>query len=184
MWKKLLFLAFLGLDPACAQTVLQAGPNAPGHAPMYNGAFGQDQAVIQDSGPASGGGTGVGLSELGLTVQGTGTPPYANAGTGPSGTNWCDYDAPITNPTGYHFICFSPNAQSGESIIGGAGGTATNIPLQLIGTPVAIIGTLGLTAATWTDTQTCVAGQISVDASFIYVCTATNVVKRVALSSF
>jgi hypothetical protein len=45
-------------------------------------------------------------------------------------------------------------------------------------------GTLGVPQATWADNQTCTAGQISVDASFIYVCTATNTVKRAALSSF
>jgi hypothetical protein len=50
--------------------------------------------------------------------------------------------------------------------------------------PVNIANTLGLTAATWADNHTCTAGQISVDAGFIYVCTATNTVKRVALSSF
>lgn len=44
--------------------------------------------------------------------------------------------------------------------------------------------TFGLTAATWTDTQTCTAGQISVDAGFIYVCTATNTVKRATLATF
>lgn len=45
-------------------------------------------------------------------------------------------------------------------------------------------GTLGIPQATWADNQTCAVGQISVDASFIYVCTATNTVKRAALSSF
>jgi len=44
--------------------------------------------------------------------------------------------------------------------------------------------TLGLTPATWTDTQTCTVGWISVDANFVYVCTATNTVKRAALSTF
>ena len=50
--------------------------------------------------------------------------------------------------------------------------------------PVNIANTLGLTAATWADNHTCTAGQISVDASFIYVCTATNTVKRATLSTF
>jgi hypothetical protein len=52
------------------------------------------------------------------------------------------------------------------------------------GSPVTMGGTLGIPQATWTDTQTCAAGQISVDASFIYACTAANTVKRAALSSF
>lgn len=41
-----------------------------------------------------------------------------------------------------------------------------------------------ITPQTWTDTQTCSAGQISVDSGFIYVCTATNTVERAALSAF
>jgi hypothetical protein len=47
-----------------------------------------------------------------------------------------------------------------------------------------VTGVFGIPQATWTDTQTCTAGQISVDASDIYVCTATNTVKRAALSTF
>jgi hypothetical protein len=40
----------------------------------------------------------------------------------------------------------------------------------------------GLT--TWIDTQTCTAGQHTWDANYLYVCTATNTVKRAALSTF
>lgn len=163
MWKKLLFPIFLGLGPVWGQTVLQAGPSAPGHAPMYVGAFGQDQVIIQDSGPASGGGIGVGLSELGLTVQGTGTPPYANAGSGPFGANLCDYDAPINNPTGYHFICFSPNSQGGAAVIAGAAGGASPLPLNVIINGVIIpfvsgTGTVTNVAETFTGGIISVAG--------------------------
>ena len=57
--------------------------------------------------------------------------------------------------------------------------------LQLGGeATVQIQNTLGLTQATWADNQTCKAGQISVDATYIYVCTATNTVKRATLSTF
>jgi hypothetical protein len=121
-------------SPALAQqALLQAGPWDGSHVPMYVGPGGNfGQPILQDSGPAAGGAAGVGLSELGLTVQGTGTPPYANAGTGPFGANVCDYDAPKTNATGYHYICLSPNAQGGESIIAGAGGAAAQLPLQFI----------------------------------------------------
>jgi hypothetical protein len=112
--------------PALGQSaVLQGGPWQPGHAPMYVGR-GSSQPVVQDSGPASGGAVGVGLSELGITARGTGTPPYVGQGTGPFGTNFCDYDAPTTNATGYHFLCFSANAQGGGGMIAyGAGGVAT-----------------------------------------------------------
>jgi hypothetical protein len=130
LWR--ILLVILLAWPASAQTILQSGPIAPGRTPMYVGIVGQSQAVLQDSGPASGGDVGVGLSELGLTVQGTGTPPYANAGSGPYGANLCDYDAPITNPTGYHYICLSPNSLGGESVVAGFGGTATPLPLQFI----------------------------------------------------
>lgn len=112
-------------------TLLQGGTWTPGHAPMYVGQGGS-QAVVQDSGPAGGGAVGVGLNEILAVARGTGTPPYVAQGTGPYGTNICDYDAPITNATGYHYLCFSPNSQGGGLIAYGAGGTATALPLNLI----------------------------------------------------
>lgn len=115
-------LSILAALPALAQgTIQQAGPLTPGHTleAITNG-------VVMDSGPAGGGGVGVGLSELLLTARGTGTPPYVGMGSGPYGTNDCDYDAPITNPTGYHFLCLSANALgSGGLIAYGSGGGAT-----------------------------------------------------------
>jgi hypothetical protein len=110
--------------------ILQAGPVVPGHVPMYINGYSQ-QPIATDSGPAAGGPPGTGLGELGLTARGTGTPPYANAGTGPFGTNFCDYDAPTTNATGYHYICWSPNALGGGLIAYGAGGLATAEALQI-----------------------------------------------------
>lgn len=107
--------------------VLQGGPVAPGRAPMYVGSG--PQAIVQDSGPAGGGGIGLGLAEQLLTVRGVGTAPYANAGSGPLGSNWCDYDAPTTNVTGYHFLCLSPNAQGGGLVAYGAAGAASQLPL-------------------------------------------------------
>ncbi|MBB3453889.1 hypothetical protein FHT86_002145 [Rhizobium sp. BK313] len=113
------------------QAILQGGPWTPGHAPMYVGA-GSSQPIVQDSGPAGGGPAGVGLSELGLAARGTGTPPFSGTGTGPFGTNLCDYDAPTTNATGYHFLCFSPNAQGGGGLIAyGAAGSAAVQPLNM-----------------------------------------------------
>lgn len=112
-------------------SILQGGAWTPGHAPMYVGS-GSSQAVVQDSGPAGGGGESLGLSELLLTARGTGTAPYAGQGTGPFGTNNCDYDAPTNNPTGYHYLCFSANAQGGGLVAYGAGGTATSLPFNFI----------------------------------------------------
>lgn len=129
---KFLAAAILSLCAGAAfgqAVILQSGPTKPGHAPMYVNS-GTSQPVAQDSGPAGGGAAGVGLSEMGLTVRGTGTPPYANAGTGPDGANLCDYDAPITNATGYHYVCMSPNAGGGGLISYGAAGTATPLPFN------------------------------------------------------
>lgn len=131
----LLAAAAAAVGPAWSQgTLLQGGPWASGRAPMYVGS-GSSQAVVQDSGPAGGGPVGVGLSELLLTARGTGTPPYVGQGTGPFGTNFCDYDAPLTNPSGYHFLCISPNTTQAGSPGGvisyGAGGGATALPLSL-----------------------------------------------------
>lgn len=125
----LFLLALILAGPAFGQgAVLQGGPPVLGHAPVY-ASRGTSQAVVQDSGTA--GGSGPGLSELNVIARGTGTPPYAGLGTGPYGTNICDYDAPITNPTGYHYLCFSANAQGGALIATGAVGSAASQSLLL-----------------------------------------------------
>ena len=116
-------------------TILQAGPTAQGRAPMY--VYGGQQPWVQDSGPAAGGGTGVGLSELGLTFRGTGTSPYTGVGTGPNGSNLCDYDGPVNAANGFHYLCMSPNSlapngSSGGAIVYGYGGIASPLPLQFI----------------------------------------------------
>lgn len=122
------FLLFWGATPALAQTaILQAGTWQAGHALMYNGS-GFGQPLAQDSGTAAGGAVGTGLSEIGMTVRGTGAAPFANGGVGPLGTNLCDYDAPTTNATGYHYLCLSPNAQGGGLLAYGAGGAASTLP--------------------------------------------------------
>src|ERR1041385_2688902 len=104
--------------------LLEGGPWAQGHSPMYVGQ-GSSQAIVMDRGPASGGGVGVGLSEQLLVARGIGTPPFIAQGSGPYGTNWCDYDAPTTNPTGYHFLCLSANVHGDAYFAVGPGGTGT-----------------------------------------------------------
>ena len=104
--------------------LLQGGPWTQGHAPMYVGQ-GSSQAIVMDSGPASGGAVGVGFGEQLLVARGVGMPPYVGQGSGPNGTNWCDYDAPTTNPTGYHYLCMSANVGGNAFITIGSGGTAT-----------------------------------------------------------
>lgn len=124
-------LALLLATAGCANaqsTLLQGGPQVAGHVPMYVGTG--SQPIVQDSGTAAGGSAGVGLSELGITARGTGTPPYVGQGNGPLGTNFCNYDAPITNATGYHYLCLSPNVSDGGLIAYGSGGGASDLPLR------------------------------------------------------
>lgn len=109
---------------------LQGGPGAPGHVPQY--VFtGSSSPFLVDGGTAGGGAAGANLSELGIAARGTGVPPYAGQGTGPNGENICDYDAPITNATGYHALCFSANALGGGLISYGAFGGAASLPLYV-----------------------------------------------------
>lgn len=137
----------LGLIALCGtawaqSAILQGGPITPGHVPMYVGT-GTQQPVVQDAGGAGGGGVGVGLSELGLTARGTGTAPYSGQGTGPLGTNLCDFDAPITNPSGYHYLCWSANGTGGNTTMAaGAAGGAAPLPFvfNLNGTSYAFPG--------------------------------------------
>jgi hypothetical protein len=121
---------------AFAQSVpIQAGAVTPRHVPMYvwppivNPG---SRVVIGDSGPAGGGGIGLGLSEPLLTVpqSGSQTGPWANSGTGAYGANVCDYDNWTTGQ--YHYFCFSPNAQGGALIAVGSGGGASNLPFNII----------------------------------------------------
>ena len=120
--------------------LLQAGPTTQGHAPAYANQGGSgSQAVVLDSGPAGGGGPGLGLGELNLTARGTGAAPYVGQGTGPLGTIFCIQDAPTTNSAGYHYLCFSANVSSGGLISYGAGGVASpqTLNFNINGTAVA-----------------------------------------------
>lgn len=140
MRRIVLALLALTLSPALAlaqSALLQGGGFVAGHAPMYVGA-GSSQVFVQDSGAAGGGGPGSGLSELLLTARGTGTAPYSGQGTGYLGTNFCDYDAPTTNATGYHYLCWSANyTGTNGGLVFGAGGGASTIPFifTINGTP-------------------------------------------------
>ena len=81
----------------------------------------------------------------------------------------------------------SSNSTTGAFVVtGGVGiGGALNVggAANVTGN-VNVSGVLKLTPATWANNQTCTAGQVSVDTGFIYVCTASNTVKRVAISTF
>lgn len=124
-------LLFL-VSPALGQsTILQGGPIVAGHGPVYANQ-GNTQPIVVDSGTAAGGVAGTGFSELGITVRGTGTPPYADAGNGPNGENVCVYDGPTNAAGGYHYLCLSPNAMDGGLVSYGAGGGADELPLQFL----------------------------------------------------
>lgn len=136
--------------------ILQGGSWTPGRVPMYFGS-GSGQATVQDSGPAGGGVSGVGIKELLLVNRGTGTPPYVAQGTGPGGTNFCNYDAPTSNAAGYHYICMSPNATvagvTGSIITAGSGGAASTVPLYICSNGTCITpggGIAGLTVGVTT----------------------------------
>ena len=124
-------IAFLALcTSAHAQsTLLQGGSWVSGHLPIYVGQTG-GQTIVQDAGGASGGGPGIGIGELGITARGTGTAPYVGQGTGPNGEVMCIYDAPTTNSTGTHSLCFSANVSSGGLISYQANGAASSLPFN------------------------------------------------------
>jgi hypothetical protein len=146
---RLLLIALIALTPAAALaqgTLLQAGPTTQGHTPSYANQGGSgSQAVVQDSGPAGGGGAGLGLSELNLTARGTGAAPFDAQGTGPLGTIFCVQDAPSSNTNGYHYLCFSANVSGAGLITYGAGGIATPqvLNFNINGTTVAPVSCSG-----------------------------------------
>lgn len=120
---------------AQVSTIIQSGPWTVGHLGCYVGA-GSSQAVMTDCGPAGGVGTGSGSqgnSEfLQVAVGPPGQAPYAGLGSGDYGTTDCRDDAPIDNPTGYHSLCFSPDAQGGGLLTYTAHGSAPPLPFQCI----------------------------------------------------
>lgn len=126
-------LAVIG-TPATAfaqSALLQGGPVTPGHTLMYVNSYSQ-QPVVQDAGSAAGGAPGANASELGLVARGAGTAPYANSGSGPLAEHYCEYDAPTTNSTGYHYLCMDANAQGGGLLDYGYGGGASALPFKII----------------------------------------------------
>ena len=130
---------FIALPVSAQQAVLQAGPITPGHVPAYISAG--SQPVVIDGGPASGGNVGVGVSEIGMVAP--------SSPTGQFGTNFCDYDAPVSSGH-FHYLCFSANAGgNGPEIAVGAGGSASSLPLTffvngaLMEPVIASMGTFG-----------------------------------------
>lgn len=83
--------------------------------------------------------------------------------------------------------CDTPSSSTNDTfLVYGRAGSTPLLSGNLASGSLALTlnGTLGIPQSTWTDTQTCTPGQVSVDANYIYVCTAPNTVARAALSSF
>jgi len=141
-------------------------------------------------------GTGTGFYETGansgvaIAIAGTrligfnANQAFMNSAGGPELQNISTGSAPTLVPTRADGTAgIGANASGNVSIYADNSGSSFEaIRAAYAGTN--IYNTLGLTVATWADNKTCTAGQISVDASYIYVCTATNTVERAALSSF
>lgn len=132
IFKHLFAAGLIAFWPALAfgqGAVLQGGPWVAGHAPLYANPNGP-QPFLGDSGPASGGALGLGLSELNITSRGNGNGPFPNSGTGPLKTHGCFFDTFATSPAGYHYLCFDSNAQGGGGLIAyGAANGAAQAPL-------------------------------------------------------
>lgn len=126
-WLLALLVALLPAQALSQATVLQGGPYTAGQLPVYSQSGGA-QPTVRSSGAANG--QGFGVNELSLIARGTGSPPFASQGTGPLGTNSCNYDGPVTGA--FHYLCSSPNANGGGLIVYGSGGGASQLPLKFI----------------------------------------------------
>lgn len=75
---------------------------------------------------------------------------------------------------------------TGDPVIFQAAGTDTNIPITVSpkGTGTTLVGNIRVTQATWPNNQACIAGQFTMDATYLYGCTADNTVKRIAWVAF
>jgi hypothetical protein len=89
---------------------------------------------------------------------------------------------PLTGGTSGHILYDNAGAVGELNKTGAGAVVLANGPT--LGGLVTLTGNLTGPLTTWTDTQTCSAGEITWDASYLYVCTATNTVKRAALSTF
>ncbi len=128
----IVMLAALAASPVFAQTILQGGPTIQNHIPQYSSSGNMQPSVI-DGGGSGGGALGYNPSEIGITaISPTGVYPVANGGNGPNHEHGCFYDAPTTNPTGYHYLCLDPNALGGGLLSYGSGGGAAVLPFSQI----------------------------------------------------
>jgi hypothetical protein len=175
--KRFLFVLLLLIFPSVVmaqQAVVQGGTWTTGHVPKYN-QTGGTQPLVTDGGGAGGGAAGVNLSTLGITARGTGTAPYDADGAGPNGENFCMYDAPTTNATGYHWVCMDPNVGANALISTGVGGTgsAQGLDITVNGTTALSISSAGVISGFVSDTLT---------NTHILVGNASNVATDVAMS--
>ena len=122
----------LAIVPAYPQAIQQAGPWTQGHAPSFS-AGGSSSPFVTDGGPAGGGAPNP-LQEMELVAppyQNGNPPPFSGTGTGVLGSNWCDYDAPLSSAGGYHFLCISPNSSAGYGVIDYGAVGASPLPFYI-----------------------------------------------------
>jgi len=158
MINRVIFVLLLLIFPSVVMAqsaVVQGGTWTTGHVPKYN-QTGGTQPIVTDGGGAGGGAAGVNLSTLGITARGTGTAPYDADGAGPNGENFCMYDAPTTNSTGYHWVCLDPNVGSNALISTGVGGTgsAQGLDITVNGVTALSISSAGAISGFVSDTLT------------------------------
>jgi hypothetical protein len=156
------------------------GTNAPvaagavNYLSIRNGAFAGDKVRMA----AEGSDTNIALS---LRSKGTGTVFFAD-GAGAI----IIQGAPAAGAVNYaNFL----NALTGNAPQIQAAGNDTNIDLNLLGQGTGIVRHNGqpavtMVAAPATSSATGVVGQIAQDGTYLYVCTAANTWKRVALTTF
>jgi hypothetical protein len=125
------------------------------------------------------------LSGIALTMTGANpatTQPAQTHGSFISsnytnGNNEADWFNQVIGGGGFYFYQLTSGAPTLVMNVTGTGS------MMLAGGMTAP-GGYSMTPTTETDTGPCGAGQIAWDANFIYVCTSTNVFKRVALASY
>jgi hypothetical protein len=95
-----------------------------------------------------------------------------------SGGNEVDYFNMVDNAGGHNF--YQKTGASTAVLLASLGTTGLNIMMGGVVAP----GGYSMTLTTEPDTGPCAAGQMAWDVNYIYVCSSTNVFKRVALSSY
>jgi hypothetical protein len=162
----------------------------------FDAAFGFQSLVIATTGSYNSGYGALTLSALTTGINNTALGYQAGAAIVTSQNNTVlGFQCGGTNMTGSYNVAIGVNANcdtlnlaDSETFTLWLGGTSPIIRTTggaVAATSVTMFnGKVALTPASPADNATCTAGQIAVDAAFVYVCTATNTWMRAALSSY